>query len=306
MSREQREAAEWAVRMRGAPTEADRAAFELWHAKPGHADAFATAENDHAFAGSMSRTRIEALSRPDKRALRISRWAVACVAAVGLALGLAWHLNRKNDAPQIAAGPMIPGQLRLADGTTVTLMDGAWAEPQFSETERRIRLHGGRARFDVAHDASRPFIVVAGVSETRALGTIFEVDARGDVPKIKLVKGSVEVRLGGTTKAIRLAPGESAEVSRSGPRLLPDMTSPVARPAATTMLEADDLPLGAIVEAANKVNDKPIRLGDPSLAALPITGHFDIANGASLARKLAAALGLAADEEPDAILLRKK
>nr|WP_269090322.1 FecR domain-containing protein [Sphingopyxis lutea] len=201
---------------------------------------------------------------------------------------------------------MLPGQLRLADGSTVTLMDGAWAEPQFSDTERRIRLHGGRARFDVAHDSARPFIVVAGVSETKALGTIFEVDARSSVPTVKLVRGSVEVRLGGSSKALRLAPGETAEVSDDGPRLLPAMASPVQTSEPTTMLAADALPLGAVIDAANKANAKPIRLADPALGSLPVTGRFDVADSASLARKLAAAFGLDDEEGPDAITLSKK
>lgn len=312
MSPAQHEAAEWAVRMRGAPTEADREAFRLWHAMPGNAEAFAVAEDDFAVSGAASRTRIEAMARSEAGARNERnapggfRWAVAAVAAIGIAVAFAWHMGRQADTPQIAAGPMLPGQLRLADGSTVTLTDGAWAEPQFSDTERRIRLHGGRARFDVAHDSARPFIVVAGVSETKALGTIFEVDARSSIPTIMLVRGSVEVRLGGSSKALRLAPGETAEVSGAGPRLLPAMALPVKATEPTTMLTADALPLGAVIDAANKANAKPIRLADPSLASLPVTGRFNVADGASLARKLAAALDLAAEEGPEAITLSKK
>jgi transmembrane sensor len=299
--REQREAAEWAARMRGAPTEADRAAFETWHAKPGNAKAYAVAEDDHTISGGVSRQRIEAKARVDSKAPSVFRWAAATIAAVGIAVAFAWHFHQR-DVPQVASGPMLPGQLRLADGTTVTLMDGAWAEPQFSETERRLRLHGGRARFDVAHDASRPFIVVAGRSETKALGTVFEIDVRSANPLVRLVTGSVEVRLGGTAKAIRLAPGERAEVSESGPRLLTVMASPVA----TTMLAADNLPLGAVLDAANKTAGKTIRLSDPALAAMPVTGRFDVADSGRLARKLAAALDLVAEDRGTEIILTKK
>ena len=308
----EREAAEWAVRLRGAPTEGDREAFKLWYAKPGNAEAFAAAEDDFVVSGEASRTRIEAMARSEagsqkeRNAPGGVRWAVATVAAIGIAVAFAWHMGRQTDTPQIAAGPMLPGQLRLADGSTVTLMDGAWAEPQFSETERRIRLHGGRARFDVAHDSVRPFIVVAGVSETKALGTIFEIDARSSIPTVKLVRGSVEVRLGGSSKALRLAPGETAEVSGDGPRLLPAMASPVQTTERSTMLTADALPLGAVIDAANKANAKPIRLADPALASLNVTGRFNVADSTSLARKLSAALGLHADESPDAITLSKK
>lgn len=302
MRREQREAADWVARMLGNPTEADRKTFEAWHAKPGHAEAYAAARDDHAFAGGMSRQRIEALAREQRQPDRRLRWAVAGLAAVGLVAGFAWHLNQRRDTPQIAAGPMLPGQLRLADGTKVTLMDGARAEPQFSETERRLRLHGGRARFEVAHDAERPFIVIAGRSETRALGTVFEVDTRPADPQIKLITGSVEVRLTGTAKAIRLAPGERAEVAEAGPRLVPEMVSPVP----TTMLAANNLSLGAVIDAANKTGGRRVRLADPALADLPVTGRFDVADAGSLARKLAAALDLAVDDTGADIILRKK
>lgn len=302
MRREQREAADWVARMRGSPSEADRAAFDSWRASPANAAAYAAAEDDFALAGSLSRQRIAAKARSERHSPNRVRWAVASIAVVGLAVGFVWHWDTPGDVPQIAAGPMLPGQLRLADGTIVMLMDGAWAEPQFSDAERRVRLHGGRARFEVAHDAGRPFIVVAGRSETKALGTVFEVDARSANPLVTLVTGRVEVRLGGTAKAIRLAPGERAEVVEAGPRLLPEMT----RPASTRMLAADGLPLGAVLDAANKTARKPIHLADPALASLPVTGRFDVANSESLARKLSAALGLSADERGDEIILSKK
>src|SRR3546814_19997131 len=82
----------------------------------------------------------------------------------------------------------------LEDGTRVALMDGAKIDPKFSPGERRVILIGGRARFTVAHDTTRPFRVEAAGSETTALGTIFEVDLRGREPVIHLVEGSVEIR----------------------------------------------------------------------------------------------------------------
>jgi transmembrane sensor len=296
------EAADWAAKMHGTPTETERAAFDAWYARPGHAEAYAAAEEHYLLGASMSRQRIDARAHQSRGAPGGLRWAVAAVASVGIVLGFAWHMGKRGDVEQIAAGPMLPGQLRLADGSTVTLMDGAWAEPQFTTNERRLRLHGGRARFEIAHDAARPFIVIAGRSETVALGTVFEVDAREVTPKIKLVSGSVEVRLGGTAKTLRLAPGERAEVPESGPRLLPEMTSPVP----STTLAANNLPLVAVLDAANKTDGKPIRLADPALASLPVTGRFDVADDESLARKLAAALGLMAEDKGNEIILKKK
>lgn len=301
MTRQQREAADWAALMRGTPSDAERRAFDDWRDAPGNADAYARAVDDWAYSAQTSRQRIEAKARSERIAPGSLRWAVATVAAVGLALGFAYYLQGDRDQRQIAAGPT-PGQLRLADGTVVTLMDGAWVNPQLSDTERRVILNGGRARFEVAHDPTRPFIVVAGRSETRAIGTIFEIDAREAVPRIKLIKGVVEVRSNAAGEALRLGPGEVADVPASGPRRVPAIASPVP----TTILAANDLPLGAIIDRANAASGRHIALADPALAALPVTGRFDVADISPLARKLAAALDLDIVDRGGNIVLSKK
>jgi len=297
------EAGHWYARMHGPDADSSRAAFDEWKRDPANAAAYAAYEDDWALTGRIApapRARSRSEREAASRAPGGARWALATAAAIAIALLFAWPVDRRADTPQIASGPLLPGELRLADGTAVTLMDGARAEPRYSDSERRLILHGGRARFDVAHDASRPFIVVAGNSETRALGTIFEVDTRAAAPRITLIRGAVEVRLAGASEAIRLAPGESAEVLAAGPRRVPEMTSPVA----ATLIDADKLPLGAVIDRANRTNTVPIRLADPALASLELTGRFDLASSAALARKLAAALDLAVETQPHAIVLK--
>lgn len=302
MSRQQREAADWAALMRGMPSDADREAFDAWHARPGNADAYARAVDDWAYSAGVSRQRIEAKARGQTRAPGSLRWAAATIAAVGLAVGFAFYLQNRDDERQIAAGPTQPGPLRLADGTTVTLMDGARIDPQLSTSERRIVLTGGRARFDVAHDPARPFIVIAGTSETIALGTIFEIDVRQAAPRIKLVRGVVEVRSRAGGERLRLAPGQTADVTATGPRLVDAVTTPPPE----ALLDADNLPLGAVLDTANRSGTAPIRLADPSLASLKVTGRFDVTDPRSLVRKLAAALDLEAiDREGDIILMKE-
>jgi transmembrane sensor len=201
------------------------------------------------------------------------------------------------------------GAITLADGTHVILVDGARVSPQYSAGERRVIMAGGRARFSVAHDTARPFRVEAAGSVTTALGTVFEVDLTGAAPVVHLVKGSVEIRrLDSPAPAIRLRPGDTAEAAMDGPRLLPRKTpkSPIASPAvapSATLLVADNLPLGAVIERANRVNPLPIRLADPTLATRPVTGRFDMAGSHLLAQKLAAALGLTASEADGQIIL---
>lgn len=302
------EARKWAKVMHGKPSDADHKEFDAWHSKPGNAEAYARAKDEWDFTGTMSPDRIKAdrqYFRSEAKARRW-RWMTAATAAVVLALGAGWYIRHGGGEPRLAQNRSTAGEQTLGDGTRVTLMDGARIDTRFSTGRRLVILTGGRARFEVAHDSARPFTVVAGRSETTALGTIFEVDARETIPRITLIRGSVEVRSSAGGDALRLAPGESAEVPATGPRRLPAMANPVATRAPATLLVADHLPLGAVLDRANKSDAKPIRLADPALATLPVSGSFDVTAGAALARKLAAALDLEVDEQDAEIILRKK
>lgn len=300
------EAAGWLDKMESADAEQHRAKFEEWLAKPGHAQAFADARDSWEYAGGMSRRRIEADARANAAAMEPGgrRWAFATILAAALALGFAWYaIGRGGDEPVIATNDR-QGENRLADGTRVVLMDGARIETRFSDGARRVVLHGGRARFEVAHDASRPFLVEAGDSVTRALGTIFEIDLRRNVPRIALIEGSVEVRRLEGGKALRLRPGETAEVRSTGPQPAAPETKITTSPA--TELWADNLPLGAILDRAKRENGVAIALADPALASLPVTGRFDTRAAAPLARTLGAALDLEVETGADGPVLRAR
>lgn len=304
MSRADEEATAWLDIMMGPDSEQQRAAFELWLANPVNARAYAEAKDNWEYGGGVSFARIEAHARADAATHEPGgrRWAFATILAAAIALGFAWYaIGGDKDQPMFAANDR-QGESRLADGTRVVLMDGAQIETRFNDGERRVILQGGRARFEVAHDASRPFLVEAGDSVTRALGTIFEIDLRRDVPRIALIEGSVEVqRLSGGT-ALRLRPGESAEVRSTGPQ--PVEQKQTSAPASD--LWADRLPLGAILDRAKRENGVAIGLADPALASLPVTGRFDMTNATSLARTLAAALDLDVETGGDGPILRAR
>lgn len=314
MSREH-EAARWVACMHGPTAAHERTSFEIWMRDPANATAFALAEEDMAFCGEASRSRIAALAKPAPRRTLPSRWAIATIAAVAIATAFAGYIYQRSSETVMADGQIASDDVYLEDGTKVTLLKNARITAAFSATERRVKMAGGWARFTVAHDASRPFRVVAGESETTALGTIFEVDLRKREPSIHLVKGSVEVRgIGQSKGALRLFPGEAAAIrNRQATRVLPTpspqadaatmSSGPVAGEQLSTMTVADGLPLGVVITQANRVNAKPVRLKDPRLASLEVSGRFDVSDALALARKLASALHLSVTETDDAIWL---
>ncbi|MDR0766414.1 MAG: DUF4974 domain-containing protein [Odoribacteraceae bacterium] len=104
--------------------------------------------------------------------------------------------------------------IELSDGTRVWLNSRTELRypVQFSPSRREIHLDG-EAYFEVAAGAS-PFAVRAGEIEIVALGTAFNVSARGDgVTRAVLVTGSVEVT--SENERVTLAPDQMAEFRES-------------------------------------------------------------------------------------------
>lgn len=312
------DAAGWFARMRSPDADHYRAAFETWHADPGNVAAYARAKENWLLLGGIAPEHLAAHQPSPPRPAR-KGWALAAALVLGLSLGIAWVVLGANKDPVLVAAKQT-GDIRLDDGTIVTLSGGAHITPRFTDSERRVLLTGsGRARFSVAHDATRPFRVEAAGSETTALGTIFEIDLSKPLPLVHLLRGSVEVRVIASGAApVRLRPGQYAEATQAGARLIasdatdrataPVMQAPVAAAGsgdapAPTLLVADNMPLADVLQYANERNGVQLRLADPALGRRPVTGRFDVSDAASLARKLAAALDLELSEDKEMLFL---
>jgi transmembrane sensor len=303
VSHAEREAADWFARMRRPDAKQHRAAFEAWRSNPENAAAYAHAEEDWLIAGGIARAHVEAKAPSIVFAPGRLGWAMAMMAAVAISLAVAWQVVGNRSRPQVAANSYAPSEIRLPDGTGVMLKEGARIETRFTSNERRVILFGGRARFAVAHDAARPFIVAAGPSETIALGTVFEIDLQSpDRPRIALIEGSVEVRSRDGSHRLRLKAGQTARLLPEGVKI---MTGP-AELLQATWVEVDGVRLEEVIDRANGANAVPIRLADPALAGMRVTGRFDLRDSPALARKLAAALDLDVETGDDGPILKAK
>lgn len=290
MKRADREAHVWLDKMRHRDPEVHRAGFDAWMESPQNAAAYARASAEYEFHKGLSRSRIDAGRRARKAAKSRQRWAFATILAAAIALGGAWLVLGDRTGPQIATNSSAHDETIMPDGTRIRLTGGARIDARFDVHERRIILLSGRARFEVARDKTRPFVVAAGGSETRALGTIFEIDlTNAAVPRIALIQGKVEVRGVRGEQTMQLRPGEIAEVPAEGPRVVKTTAAAAATP---VRIEADQTSLDAVLAQANRQNGLPIRLADPALGKLEITGRFEVRDSAALARQLGAALDL--------------
>lgn len=127
--------------------------------------------------------------------------SIAAVAAVVLVafLFLQSPLRRAQDSTQLIAlitQPTQKKQVRLADGSLVWVNAGSTLRyPKiFSGGLREVYL-SGEAYFDIAHDASKPFIIHTGTTITRVLGTAFNIkeDKKTHTIKVTVTRGKVSV-----------------------------------------------------------------------------------------------------------------
>ncbi|MBL8268741.1 FecR family protein [Steroidobacter sp.] len=84
-------------------------------------------------------------------------------------------------------------QLKLADGSHITLGAHSRLSVDLTETRRQVHLQAGEAYFSVHKDPRRPFVVEAMKSTITAVGTAFNVRAIEDRLTVTVSEGRVKV-----------------------------------------------------------------------------------------------------------------
>lgn len=314
------EASEWFARLNGSEG-AERRQFERWYsASPDHAEAYdriAAVQRASTVLGQSDLARQPVLGSWAPRGGNGVRFAVAgaaiAVALIAVLLLGARELESPIAAPaQSVAYATGSGETRsvlLADGSSVELSPSSGLRVFFSNRERRVRLNRGEARFSVAHEARR-FVVAAGAAEVIAHGTVFVVRLDQGRATVSLIQGSVDVsyvqsstsRTGRSVKTLRL--GEQITVPAAGQQTgAPPRTASRSTAPAHAMLEFDDTPMSDVIEEANRGGGAQLRLADPALGSLRVTGAFRVGDARAFADTLAAAFGLEVERSNDGTLL---
>lgn len=291
IARPTREAADWYTRLNDQDHPEieveELEAFSAWKQDPDNRAAYERVEDVSRSMGGlrddadMRLAAAEALERgaarrraPNKARRRrtgliIGSLAAACLVAT--VAGLVWR------APTYSTGVGQAFSATLEDGSRVQLNTDSAVRVRYSRGERRIDLLRGQALFQVAHNAERPFIVAAGATQVRALGTRFEVRRIGDEVRVLLAQGSVEV----SDKAVRpapwrLTPGQAIALAPATPRTV--APKPIDVPAATSWTSGkitfEGVPLGDAVSELNRYTPEKIVLGDGVPRERHVSGVF--------------------------------
>lgn len=236
------EACAWLAQIEtGNLSAADRAAFREWvNRSPRHAAEFrstaALSEELSVLTELLAPMAAEA-APSGRQAFRIA--AVPAIALLGfIALGAMIYVQffkpsafHEFYATDIGAYHTI----ELPDGSSVKLNTNSAMEVTIDNATREVRLAKGEAFFDVAKDASRPFVVYAGANAARAVGTAFSVRLYDDKTELIVTEGTVEFSA-----------------------LQSDLPAPVAGDIPASAAEASAAPI--LVEAGYEVSSEPARM----------------------------------------------
>ena len=149
---------------------------------------------------------------------KVSYWRPAAAAAALLLVVVAAVLvflpnlnpSSSSGAPiQYASARGEVKELRLPDGSSMTLDADSAAVGHFSADGRTIELQRGRAFFAVMPDQSKPFAVAAAGRSVVAVGTRFDVNLAADALTVTLLEGKVRVESQDLARApATLEPGQ--------------------------------------------------------------------------------------------------
>ncbi len=144
-------------------------------------------------------------------------YKIAAVLVVGLFISIFSfvYLSNNHATTVISTNDEIK-KIELADGTVIWLNKNTTISynSDFNEEDRLIDFEG-EAYFIVAHNKSKPFIVKSFNSETRVLGTQFNLKTNKTEIKLNLTKGKVEFTNVNTGNSSLLVENELVTMNRN-------------------------------------------------------------------------------------------
>lgn len=277
--------------------------FAEWRRDPVNAEAYQRAEQIWAKANTLSddadiQMALDSALRRRPKPHRPSPMLIAGLAtAMAVALVVGFTLWEARGVYRTGVGEQ--NVVQLADGSRVRLDTDSRLKVRFSDGGRHIDLTNGQAFFEVAHDPGRPFVVSTSDASVTAVGTVFEVRHIGDMTRVVLVSGAVDVAQSRPGVAPqRLKPNQQSAIGKGQARVTA-VDAAVATRWTSGELVFVDTPLADAVAEMNRYLADPIILDAPAAARTSINGVFRSGDRAAFVAAAAQLLNLRTVTEPD-------
>lgn len=236
------------------------------------------------------------------------RWAAVIV----LAAGVAFWGRQVFRSPALQSHVTAAGEratLRLDDRSQVMLAPDSELQfpARFRGRSREVRLRGS-AYFSVSSDQSRPFIVHAGGTTTRVLGTRFLVRAYRDDAgvAVAVTEGRVAIQRNTApdTEAAIVSQGQLARLSEQGATEVVDHADIDELMSWTEgRIVFRDRALAEVLRELERWYGETMRVAEPALGERRVTLSFQDATLEEILEVLAVSLGLRIEREDGRVSL---
>jgi ferric-dicitrate binding protein FerR (iron transport regulator) len=170
----------------------------------------------------------------------------------------------------------------LPDGSKVSLNKGSKIVfPETFEKEIREITLEGEGFFEITHNPNQPFVINAGKSQIKVLGTSFNVNAYSDNSTVEVVVKTGKVMLNGSgietaeNNSVYLTAGEKGTFFKKKNSVEKSTNENVNFLSwKTHNLEFDKMPLPEVISSIENLYSVDIQL-DESLTDLKLTAYFE-------------------------------
>jgi transmembrane sensor len=251
--------------------------------------------------------------------------AASLLLAASAAIQWYWHEIRGVYTTGIGEQHLIT----LGDGSVIELNAQSRIRIRYHSREREVDLLRGQALFNVAHDATRPFIVYTAGTQVRAIGTQFDVYSKLAETRVSVIEGTVAVLP--VTQDQSLDPGKSVATAYTRPddiasreratgavlltsgeqavvvaqtavkQLSPDIAAATAWSQGHIVFHGTRLK--DVATEFNRYNTRRLVIRAPELLSFKVTGIFSSTDPTSLIRFLAGRPEMKVTETADEIVV---
>lgn len=290
------QAVDWMLRLQEDPEDAAlQARFQHWLAEdPARAVVYDRARRAMGDASHLLTSDLDFAQNAAHKPL-MRRRNVAALLLLFLGGSIAFTLA---DGPMrlradVITGTGEPRTITLADGSTVEMNAESAIAIHLTPGERRIKLLRGEAFFQVAADATRPFVVEANKGTTTALGTAFDINLTERDTRVVVTEHAVMVASEDGGRAHRLVEGQQIAYDPDGRLHAPEMADiDTATAWRQGRIIFEDRPLSSVVEQIDRYVPGRIIIPQSDLANRRISGSLDLAKPDAALDAFANAIGI--------------
>jgi ferric-dicitrate binding protein FerR (iron transport regulator) len=225
-----------------------------------------------------------------RKAKIVQFYKYAAILVVAVLLGsVGYYFGFINHIPAVytevvSAEKQVLDEYILPDGSVIALNSSSTLvfPKQFEDDVREVTI-SGEAFFDVKPNPEKPFLINAGGTQIKVLGTSFNVRAYPETETVEVIveTGKVQVTqkngdLLDDTRELFLTPGEKGTLFYKSNLLEKSKNTNINFLAwKTNDIIFKETPLNEVIQCLEKVYHIEIDLADPELENEVLTAHFD-------------------------------